>query len=61
MKYIFFLIFFFSSNSFSENLNGFTVDITFITDAGSQDIMNFKNKLTYRNTKGTVTTLTPPK
>ena len=53
MRYIFFLAFFFSLNSLSENLNRFTVDITFISDAGSQDIMNFNNNLTYRNTRGT--------
>ena len=53
MKLIFFLVFFFSLNSFSKDLDEFTVDITFVTDAGSQEIINFKNNLTYRNTKGT--------
>ena len=53
MKIIFFLLFFFSLNSFSKGLDEFTVDITFVTDAGSQEIINFKNNLTYRNTKGT--------
>ena len=53
MKLIFFLVFFFSLNSFSKDLDEFTVDITFVTDAGSQEIINFKNNLTYRNTKAT--------
>ena len=53
MKYIVFLLILFSFNCFSEKNNEFTVDITFITDAGNQDIMNFGDKLTYRNTKGT--------
>ena len=53
MELIFFLVFFFSLNSFSKDLDEFTVDITFVTDAGSQEIINFKNNLTYRNTKGT--------
>ena len=29
------------------------MDITFIEDAESQDVMSFKNKFTYRNTKAT--------
>ena len=53
MKYIFFLLILFSFNCFSEKNNEFTVDITFITDAGNQDIMNFGDKLTYRNTRAT--------
>ena len=53
MKYIVFLLILFSFNCFSEKNNEFTVDITFITDAGNQDIMNFGDKLTYRNTKAT--------
>tara|TARA_B100000003_G_scaffold175793_1_gene164720 strand:- start:179 stop:637 length:459 start_codon:yes stop_codon:yes gene_type:complete len=53
MKLITFLLILFSFNCFSEKINEFTVDITFISDAGNQDIMNFGDKLTYRNTKGT--------
>ena len=51
MKYITFLLILFSFNCFSEKNNKLTVDITFITDAGNQDIMNFGDKLAYRNTK----------
>ena len=53
MKYISFLFILFSFNSFSENNNELIVDITFITAAGNQDIMNFGDKLSYRNTKAT--------
>ena len=53
MKYITFLLILFSFNSFSEKNNELTVDITFITDAGNQDIMSFGDKLAYRNTKAT--------
>ena len=53
MKYITLLLIFFSLNCFSETDNELTVDITFITDAGNQDIMNFGDKLSYRNTKST--------
>ena len=53
MKYITFLLILFSFNCFSEKNNNLTVDITFITDAGNQDIMNFGDKLSYRNTKST--------
>ena len=53
MKYITFLLFFFSLNCYSELDREYTVDITFIEDAGSEDIMSFKNKFTYRNTKAT--------
>ena len=45
MSYLTLLIFFFSFNCFSENNNELTVDITFITDAGNMDIMNFGDKL----------------
>ena len=53
MKYITLILIFFSFNCFAEMDNELTVDITFITDAGNQDIMNFGDKLSYRNTKST--------
>ena len=53
MKYITLILIFFSFNCFSDMDNELTVDITFITDAGNQDIMNFGDKLSYRNTKST--------
>ena len=53
MKYLIVLFLFFSFQCFSKKNNELTVDITFITDAGNQDIMNFGDKLSYRNTKST--------
>ena len=40
----------FVNNVFSETKAEYTVDITFITDAGKTDVMNFKKNLVYRNT-----------
>ena len=53
MKYFILTMLLFVNNVFSETKAKYTVDITFITDAGKTDIMNFKNKLTYRNTRRT--------
>ncbi len=53
MKYLLFLLIFFTFNINSENNNQYIVDYTFLDDAGSEDIMNFKNNFTYRNTKST--------
>ena len=53
MRHIFILVFFFSCHCYSENNIEYTVDITFIEAAGKEDVMNFKNKLIYRNTKAT--------
>ena len=53
MKYIFSLVFFFSFNCYPEKNIKYTVDITFIEEAGSEDVMSFENKFTYRNTKAT--------
>ena len=53
MKFLIFLIIIFSFNSFSNQNNEFSLDITFLSDAGNVDVMNFGDKLTYRNTKAT--------
>ena len=53
MKFLILLIIILSFNSFSNQNNEFSVDITFLSDAGNVDIMSFGDKLTYRNTKGT--------
>ena len=53
MKFLIFLIIIFSSKFFSNLNNGFSVDITFLSDIGNVDVMNFGDKLTYRNTKVT--------
>ena len=53
MKLLIFLIVIFSFNSLSNQNNEFSVDITFLSDAGNVDVMNFGDKLTYRNTKAT--------
>ena len=53
MKYFILTFLLFVNNVFSETKAEYTVDITFIEDAGSEDVMNFKNKFTYRNTKAT--------
>ena len=53
MKYFILTLLLFVNNVFSETKAEYTVDITFIEDAGSEDVMNFENKFTYRNTKAT--------
>ena len=53
MKFLIFLIIIFSYSSFSNQNNKFLVDITFLSDAGNVDVMNFGDELTYRNTKAT--------
>ena len=47
------LLLFFSLNCFSDNNRTYSVDITFLSDAGNTEIMNFGEKLTYRQFKGT--------
>ncbi len=53
MKYLLLLLFLFSNYSLSESAKEFSVDMTFLTDAGKTDIMNFGDQLTYRHFKGT--------
>ena len=53
MKYFILTFLLFVNNVFSETKAEYTVDITFVEDAGSEDVMNFKNKFKYRNTKAT--------
>ena len=38
---------------FSENNQSYSVDITFLADAGNTQIMNFGEEFTYRQFKGT--------
>ena len=42
MKYFILTLLLFVNNVFSETKAEYTVDITFITDAGKTDVMNFK-------------------
>tara|TARA_B100000579_G_C22650380_1_gene765910 strand:- start:13 stop:468 length:456 start_codon:yes stop_codon:yes gene_type:complete len=53
MYFIIILLLFYSFHSFSITNDEYSVDITFLTDAGKTDIMKFGEKLTYRQFKGT--------
>ena len=53
MRILITLLLIYSVNCFSDNNQIYSVDITFLTDAGNQDIMSFGDKLSYRNTKAT--------
>ena len=53
MKYFILTLLLFVNNVFSETKAEYTIDITFITDAGNTDVMNFGEKLVYRQFKGT--------
>ena len=44
---------FYTFNCFSENNQSYSVDITFLADAGNTQIMNFGEEFTYRQFKGT--------
>ena len=53
MRWLIIFLLFYSPNLFSQLNSEYTVDITFITDAGKTDVMNFGDKLIYRQFKGT--------
>ena len=53
MKYFILALLLFANSVFSETNAEYNVDINFIEDAGNEDLVNFKNKFTYRNTKAT--------
>ena len=53
MRCLIIFLLFYSSNLFSELNSKYSVNITFITDEGQTDVMNFGDKLKYRQFKGT--------
>ncbi len=53
MRCLIIFLFFYASNLFSELNSEYPFDITFITDTGQTDVINFGDKLIYNQFKGT--------